>query len=145
MDHARPSPSNPILLYDGICGLCNRLVQFVLQGDREDRFRFAALQSEFAREILARHGANPGALDTFYLVLDRGLPSERLAARSDAAAVMLQELGGFWSGLGAALRIFPRWLRDWGYNQVARRRYRLFGKYDACPLPAEKDRSKFLA
>jgi predicted DCC family thiol-disulfide oxidoreductase YuxK len=136
--------SNPILLYDGVCGLCNRLVQFVLKRDHRDRFRFASLQSEFARRILARHGANPGDLDTFYLVLDYGQPADRLASRSDAVIGVLQVLGGIWSGCGSVLRMFPKWLRDWGYNRVARSRYHIFGKYDACPLPEDKHRHKFL-
>jgi predicted DCC family thiol-disulfide oxidoreductase YuxK len=144
MDHARPYSSNPILLYDGVCGLCNRLVQFVLKRDRQDRFCFAALQSDFARKILARHGANPGDLDTFYLVLDCGQPGERLSARSDATVGVLRDLGGIWGGFGSVVRMFPKWFRDRSYNRVARSRYRIFGKYDACPLPEEKHRHKFL-
>ena len=62
--------SNPIILYDGVCGLCNRLNQFVLKRDRDDRFRFAALQSEFAGRVLQRHGINPQILDTMYLLLN---------------------------------------------------------------------------
>jgi predicted DCC family thiol-disulfide oxidoreductase YuxK len=136
--------SNPILLYDGVCGLCNRLVRFVLKHDRQELFRFAALQSEFAGKILARHGANPGDLDTFYLVLNHGQPAERLAARSDAAVEVLRNLGGTWRGCGSVLRIFPKWVRDWGYNRVARSRYRVFGKFEACPLPEERYRGRFL-
>ena len=62
--------SHPILLYDGVCGLCNRFVQFILRRDRDAVFRFAALQSAFAATILARHGANPSALDTVYVVVN---------------------------------------------------------------------------
>jgi len=137
-------PSNPILLYDGVCGLCNRAVRFVLKRDRQDRFRFAPLQSEFARNLLTRHGANPDNLDTFFMVLDCGQPTERLAARSDAALMVLRELAGVWAGFGAVLRVFPRWLRDWAYNRVARSRYRIFGQYATCPLPEQKHRHRFL-
>ena len=136
--------SNPILLYDGVCGLCNRLVQFVLKRDHRNRFCFASLQSAFAGNILVRHGANPGELDTFCLVLDYGQPAERLAARSDAAIEVLRNLGGIWAGCGWVLRMFPMRFRDWGYNRVARNRYRVFGKYDTCPLPEGKHRHKFL-
>jgi len=135
---------NPILLYDGVCGLCNRAVQFVLKRDREDRFRFASLQSNFAAEILRRHGASPQQLDTVYVLLDRGEPGERLLARSDAAIFVLQTVGGIWRVMNAVLRVLPRWLRDSGYNLIARNRYQIFGKYATCPLPQEQDRHKFL-
>jgi predicted DCC family thiol-disulfide oxidoreductase YuxK len=138
------STPNPIILYDGVCGLCNRLVQFVLKHDSHDRFRFASLQSEFAAEILRRHGASPDDLDTMYVVHDYSLPQERIASRSDAAIMALRELGGGWAALGAALRALPVWVRNWEYNLVARNRYRIFGKYDSCPIPSEKDRRKFL-
>ena len=138
------STSNPVILYDGVCGLCNRLVQFVLKHDSRDRFRFAALQSDFAARVLRRHGAAPEDLDTVYVVSDHGLAGERLASRSDAVVVILQELGGGWNLLGVILRCFPGWLRNWGYNLVARNRYRIFGQYDSCPIPSEKDRRKFV-
>src|SRR6266446_4707147 len=91
--------SNPIILYDGVCGLCNRLNQFVLKRDRNDHFRFAALQSEFAGKILERHGVNPQVLDTMYLLLNYSQPDECLVARSDAAVQILAELGGIWRAL----------------------------------------------
>jgi predicted DCC family thiol-disulfide oxidoreductase YuxK len=138
------SLSNPVILYDGVCGLCNRLVQFVLKHDAQDRFRFASLQSDFAARVLRRHGTAPEDLDTMFLVLDHGLPGECLVSRSDAAVAVLQELGGRWGVTAVALRVLPRWLRNWGYNRVARNRYRIFGKYDACPVPDERDRRKFL-
>jgi predicted DCC family thiol-disulfide oxidoreductase YuxK len=143
MKPAMPA-SNPIILYDGVCGLCNRLVQFVLRHDSCDRFLFAALQSDFANRVLRQHGATPEDLDTVYVVLDHALPGERLASRSDAAVVVLNELGRGWGVLGRALRVFPGWLRNWAYNLVARNRYRIFGKHDSCPIPSENDRHKFL-
>jgi len=140
---AAPDP-NPIILYDGVCGLCNRLVQFLLNRDPRDRFRFASLQSEFAADILRRHNASPNDLDTMYVVLNYDLPGERIASRSDAAVVAFRELGGGWAALGAALQALPGWIRNWGYNLVARNRYRIFGKYDSCPIPSDKNRLKFL-
>jgi len=138
------SHSHPIILYDGVCGLCNRFVQFVLKHDARSRFRFATLQSDFAVCILQRHRAAPADLDTMYAVLEHGLPGERLTSRSEAVVVVLQNLGGMWTILAVALRVLPGWLRNWGYNLVARNRYRFFGKYDACPIPTERDRRKFL-
>ena len=136
--------SNPIIFYDGVCGLCNRLVQFVLKHDSRDRFRFAALQSQFADDILKRFGSDPRDLDTVYVLLNHGQTNERLAARSNAVIVILRELGGSWKFLSFLMGLFPRWLRDWKYDLVARYRYRVFGKYDSCPLPQEKDKRKFL-
>lgn len=136
--------SNPIILYDGVCGLCNRLNQFVLKRDRNDRFRFAALQSEFAGMVLERHAVNPQILDTMCLLLNYSQPGERLVARSDAAVLILAELGGIWRALASIVRLLPRWFRDKAYNFIARNRYQLFGKYQTCQIPDERYRSKFL-
>ncbi len=136
--------SNPIILYDGVCGLCNHLTQFVLKRDRNDRFRFAALQSEFAGDVLRRHGVNPALLDTVYLLLNYSQPEERLASRSDAGIQVLAELGGVWRALASIVKHLPRWIRDKIYNLIARNRYQLFGKYQTCQIPDEKYRSKFL-
>jgi predicted DCC family thiol-disulfide oxidoreductase YuxK len=137
------SEARPVILYDGVCGLCNRLNRFVLARDPTGRFRFAALQSTLAGEILARHGRDPRDLDTLYLVLGHGRPGERLLERSDAVLWILRELGGAWRAAGL-LRAVPRRLRDLGYDLVARTRYRLFGRYDACPLPDPRHRARFL-
>lgn len=138
-DHA-----NPIILYDGVCGLCNRLNQFVLARDRHDRFRFAALQSEFAKRLLRRHQINPETLDTVYLVLDYEQPGERLLPRSEAVVHVLRELGGGWAIAGAGFGFLPLGLRNILYNLVARHRYRIFGKYDTCRIPDADTRAKFL-
>jgi predicted DCC family thiol-disulfide oxidoreductase YuxK len=135
--------SNPIVLYDGVCGLCNRLVQFVLKRDHHDRFRFASLQSEFASELLTRHGADPHDLDTVYVVVESGQPNERLLGRSDAVLYMLRELGGFWKLTGIG-HLLPKAFRDAVYKIVARNRYRVFGKYESCILPGPQHRQKFL-
>src|SRR3981189_842412 len=84
---------HPIILYDGVCGLCNRVNQFVLRRDPEGVFRFASLQSAVAGRILARHGANPEDLDTVYVVVDYELPEERLVPRADAVIFILKQLG----------------------------------------------------
>ena len=137
MDH-------PIILYDGVCGLCNRLVQFILKRDRKDRFRFAALQSTFARAILERHGLNPDALDTLHVVFDYASSTERVLARDEGVAAVLEELCGVWRVWARLFRVFPSSIRKWQYNLIARNRYRVFGKYGFCPLPDPKVRHKFL-
>lgn len=136
--------NSKILLYDGVCGFCNKIVQYVLKRDRKDRFRFASLQSGFARELLVKHGKNPDDLNTMYLVVDFEQPTERLIARGRAAVKTLQELGGGSKIMGAILSVFPNFLLNFGYNLVAGNRYRLFGKFDACPLPSPQQRQKFI-
>jgi len=135
--------SNPIVFYDGVCGLCNHLVQFLLKRDTRDRFRFASLQSEFAGKVLTRHGVDPHDLDTVYVVRDYERSNESLLARSDAILYMLSQLGGAWrlTGIG---RVMPRAFRDAVYRIVARNRYRVFGKHESCILPAPEHRAKFL-
>jgi predicted DCC family thiol-disulfide oxidoreductase YuxK len=136
--------ANPILLYDGFCGLCNRLVQFTLQHDRQDLFRFASLQSSFATQVLARHGTDAVNLDTFYVVAHHQQPEERLLARSDAVAYVLRELGGSCSVCGFFWKALPRMVRDVLYKVIARNRYKIFGKLDACPRPDPRQRHRFL-
>jgi predicted DCC family thiol-disulfide oxidoreductase YuxK len=135
--------SSPIVFYDGVCGLCNRLVQFLLKRDRHDRLRFASLQSEFASSLLKRHGLDSRDLDTVYLVLDYKQSSERVLARSDAILYLLRQLGGVW-GIAGLGRVLPKWVRDGIYKIIAGNRYRVFGKYDNCLLPEEEHRHKFL-
>jgi predicted DCC family thiol-disulfide oxidoreductase YuxK len=132
-----------VVLYDGVCGLCNRLNQFLLKRDRHDRFRFASLQSDVAAQLLQRHGTDAVDLDTVYVVVDYGKPEERLLSRSDAIIYVLQRLGGIWA-FAAAGKVLPKPLRDAFYKLVATNRYRVFGKYDVCLMPEERYKEKFL-
>ena len=136
--------SNPIILYDGVCGLCNSLVQFLLKRDKEGRLRFASLQSDFAAQVLQRHGFDAKDLDTMHLVENYDQPDERVLQRSTAILRAGRELGGVWSFLAALGRVVPRPVRDVFYGLVARNRYRVFGKYDTCMLPDPNQRSRFL-
>jgi predicted DCC family thiol-disulfide oxidoreductase YuxK len=136
--------SNPIVLYDGVCGLCNRLVQFVLKNDRNDVFRFASLQSKLAEQILVRHRLGSESLETVYVVLDYGFAKERLLSRLQAVVYVLQQLGGPLAYVSAILRVLPAPVQNFLYRLVARNRYRVFGRYETCPLPDGDTRSKFL-
>ena len=136
--------SNPIVFYDGVCGLCNRLVQFLLKHDREGRLRFASLQSDFAAKVLGRHGFDPKDLDTVHVVENYDRPDERVLQRSDAILRAGRELGGFWSASSSIAKVVPRPLRDFVYRLVATNRYRMFGKFDSCMLPDPSQRSRFL-
>lgn len=129
------------MLYDGICGLCNKSVQMILARDRRGTMRFAALQSDYGQAVIERHPELHG-VDSVVLV-ERSDGAERVHVRSDAALRLASYLGGFWK-LFAAARIIPRPLRDFLYDLVARSRYRLFGKYDTCLLPPPEVRSRFI-
>ena len=132
-----------LILYDGLCGLCNRLNQFVLRRDVHDRFRFAPLQGTLAGDLLRRYGRDARELDTVYVVKNHGQQGEALLAKGRAILFVLRTLGGFWS-LARVFNLVPRRVLDLAYDLVARRRYRWFGRYGACPLPAPGVREKFL-
>jgi predicted DCC family thiol-disulfide oxidoreductase YuxK len=134
-----------LLLYDGVCALCHGVVQFLMKHDRLDRFRYAPLQSSLGREVLARFDIHSFP-DGVMLLTDALTQGERLYQRSDAVAEALQRLSGpgMWRLAGRVLRLAPRRLRDWGYGIVARFRYRLFGRYDTCPIPPPEQRSRLL-
>jgi predicted DCC family thiol-disulfide oxidoreductase YuxK len=131
-----------LILYDGDCGLCSRIVQFVLARDHEGRFRFAALQSGVAERELARYGRDPGELNTMYLIQNHGSSSERLLARGRAGLRVLRDLGGAWR-VTSMLGLLPTALLDAGYDVIAKNRYR-FGRPERCRLPSAQDRAKFL-
>jgi len=133
--------ANPVVLYDGVCGLCNRLVRFVLKRDTGARFRFASLQNTYAARVLQPHSLDPQDLNTIYVV---DASTGRVLTRSDAVIFILRELGVFWRAMSVALGIFPKSVRDWGYGVVARHRYRVFGKYQSCPLPEKKYNDRFM-
>jgi predicted DCC family thiol-disulfide oxidoreductase YuxK len=128
-----------VILYDGVCALCNGAVRWVLEQDRHGEFRFAALQSDYARRELGNRGIDPGALATMYLIADG-----KVFARSQAGIEIGRRLGGKWRVAAVVVWLVPWFLRDWVYGWVARNRYRKFGKYEVCPVPAAEVRERFL-
>lgn len=129
-----------IILFDGVCNLCNGFVQFVIRHDAAGRFRFAALQSEAGQALLRQHQLpTPAEPDSVVLVTDG-----RAYTHSAAALGILQGLGGGWRQLGRLGQVFPRFLRDAVYRLIARYRYRWFGRQDACWLPTPELRARFL-
>jgi predicted DCC family thiol-disulfide oxidoreductase YuxK len=132
-----------LLLYDGVCALCNGVVQFLMRHDKLDKFCYAPLESSLGREVLARFDIHAFP-DGVMLLTDALTPTEHLYQRSDAVAAALGLLNGPWRLVGRALRVLPRPLRDWGYGIVARFRYRFFGRYDTCPVPPPEQRSRLL-
>ena len=142
-DSVPESESKAIVLYDGVCGLCNRAVQFLLKRDRHDRLRFASLQSDFAAALLKRHSVDHEDLDTVYAVLNHGAPNETLLAKGDAFLFFAETIGGIWN-VARVGRIIPRPIRNRLYDFIARHRYQVFGKSESCMLPDPKERHKFL-
>jgi predicted DCC family thiol-disulfide oxidoreductase YuxK len=134
--------SAPVLLYDGVCAICNRSVRTILRFDRRGTLRFAALESDFAQAVIARHPSVKD-VDSVVFVDDPGGPDERVSVRWEAGLRVVDYLGGPWKALKVT-RVIPAPLRDWLYDRFANARYRVFGKYDACPVPPPEVRARFL-
>lgn len=132
----------PVLLYDGVCGVCNAGVRTILRHDRRGTLRFAALGSDFARDVIARHPHLQG-VDSMVYVRNAGRPDERVDIRTDALLQVAQYLGGYWK-LALATGAIPARIRDWMYDRFAAFRYHVGGQYDTCPIPPPEVRSRFL-
>lgn len=137
-------PPTTLVFYDGLCGLCDGFVQFLLKRDRHARLAFATLQGEVARSMLLPRGLDPADLDSVFVVADWKTPNERVLSRSRAVLHAASQLGGAWGLFAAIGRIVPTPLADAVYSLVARHRYRIFGRYDACPLPRPEWCDRFL-
>jgi len=127
-----------VVVYDGVCNLCNGIVRFIIRHDSGRKFRFAPMQSEAGRSLIDRHYEPDAELDTF-LVIGGGV----CRVRSDAALAIVRELDRPWPLLGG-LRCVPGPVRDFLYGLVARRRYRLFGRRESCRLPDPEVADRFL-
>jgi predicted DCC family thiol-disulfide oxidoreductase YuxK len=137
--------ARPVLLYDGECGLCNRLVRSLLKADRGGRLNYAPLQSEPAQHYLRSQGLPMRDFDSLVFVPDWNRPTSRdYLLRTDGALAACALVGGGWGKL-AGLRFLPRGLRDAAYKIVARTRYALFGVYRPTPLANPTWEKRFLA
>ncbi len=132
------SPDQPILLFDGVCNLCHGSVRFVLRHERQPALRFCALESEVGARLLTRHGIGSDYRGSL-VVIEAG----RVFLKSNAALRVASYLKWPWSW-GRAAVIFPRGLRDWAYDVIARNRYRWFGRHDACLLPTAELRRRLI-
>lgn len=132
-----------VLLYDGLCGFCNGVVQFILRHDRSGAMFFAPLQGTYARDVVAQH-PELHRVDSMILV-KRGIGArpEQFAVRSEAVLQIAEYLGGGWRAT-SVLRIVPAVLRDGAYDRFAGLRYRLFGRYAACAVPSADVMARFL-
>src|SRR5688572_17787830 len=144
------SPAQPpsvegahLVLYDGVCGLCSRLLQFLLEHDRRAVFAFASLQSAAGRAMVERFGGNPDALTSFYVVTNYRSTDARMLSRSSAALFVAGELGWPWK-VAVLMRVMPAAILDHVYDVVARHRYRVFGRYERCVMPRPQLRRRFV-
>ena len=128
----------PVILFDGVCNLCNSSVNFVIDRDPDGIFQFAALQSESASTLMDRHGIGHG-LDTIVLLED-----DRVYDRSTAALRIARRLNGGWPVLYVAI-VIPKFLRDAVYRFIARNRYRWFGRSENCRVPTPALKARFLS
>jgi predicted DCC family thiol-disulfide oxidoreductase YuxK len=131
-----------LVLYDGVCGFCNGVVQWLLAHDTKQALTFAALQGETASALRLRHPEIPESIDTFVFV-ERRASGERVWLRSAAFFRVFAGLPAPWRWI-SALRVVPRTLTDRVYDAFVRRRYRWFGQLDSCPLPSPEVRARFL-
>jgi len=132
-----------LVLYDGVCGLCERLVQFLLTHDHRRVFNFASLQSATGQAMLERYRQDSRDLTSFYVVANYRTPDSRLFMRSDAALFVASELAWLWKAM-RLVRLVPKGVRDRVYDLVARNRYRVFGRYEQCLMPRPEFRSRFV-
>lgn len=132
-------PNKKIILFDGVCNLCNSSVQFVIQHDKKDVFRFVALQSELGQEILKHIGVNPKNIDSIILYD----PGVAYYYKSKAALEIAKNLGGFWH-FGTIFRIIPTGISNQLYDYIAKNRYKWYGKKESCMIPTAELKSKFL-
>lgn len=130
--------SHKIILFDGVCNLCNSTVQKVIENDYKNQFKFASLQSEFGQEFLKKNDLSTEEFNSIILV-----DGERYFTKSDAALRIGRELKGIykWSKL---LFVFPKFIRDFVYDIISQNRYRWFGKQESCWLPTPDLQEKFL-
>ena len=149
VESSEPSSAHrAVIVFDGVCVLCNGWVRFLLRHDRRERYRFAAMQGDSGRALLVANGLDPDDPVSFLLVeydlIDRDArASPRVSTDTDAMRRVLMGLGGVWR-IAAVTALLPRRVRDPLYRLVARNRYRWFGRHDACPVPDPAQARRFL-
>jgi len=126
-----------IILFDGVCNLCNRTVLFVIKRDKKAIFTFASLQSESGQTLLKNLGLPTNHFNSLVFI-----HHDKYFIKSSAVLHIVNELGGLWK-LFFVFKIFPRPIRDFIYNIIAKSRYRVFGKRDVCMLPSQEIRQRF--
>jgi predicted DCC family thiol-disulfide oxidoreductase YuxK len=128
----------PVVLFDGVCNLCNGAVQFIINRDTAGRFRFASLQSDIAKQLLGHSEIHLDELFSIIVIKDG-----KIYDRSDALIEIVRDLPGIWSTL-TVFRFMPKFFRDALYKLVANNRYRIFGRSESCMMPTPELKARFL-
>lgn len=128
-----------LILFDGVCNLCNRSVQLVIKNDKKNIFLFAPLQGQTAKHIISKYNIDTSKVDSILLYI----PEKGLFLKSTAALKIASRLGFAWN-LFSLFLIIPAFIRNWIYDLIAKNRYTWFGKKEACMVPTEELKSKFL-
>lgn len=129
---------SPVILFDGVCNLCNGSVQFVIKHDQTALFKFASLQSDAGQQLLSRYQLSGADLSSFILIKDN-----KVYTRSTAALLVARQLTGVVKYL-YIFSVIPTFIRDGVYNFIARNRYRWFGKQESCMVPTKDMLARFL-
>lgn len=134
-------PNKHIVLFDGVCNLCNSSVDFILKHDKNERFYFASLQSDFGQELLKHFNRDTEDFDTF---LYYNPEKSKLFDRSTAALYVIPTLNKWYLKLGKIGFIFPKFFRDGIYNVISKNRYKWFGRKDTCALTPPELKHRFI-
>lgn len=127
-----------VILFDGVCNFCNFWVNYIIDHDEKDLFRFASLQSEFGQSILSKLNLSTNDFDTFVLI-----ESQKYFIRSTAALKVVKDISG-WLKILYPFIILPKIIRDFLYSVIAKNRYKIFGKSETCRVPTEEEKIKFI-
>ncbi len=134
----RALSDKPVVLFDGVCNLCNGSVLFIIKRDPQSKLKFASLQSEFGAEQMKRFNLPPSALNSVLLI-----KGGNLFQKSNAALEIARMLDGMWPGM-YAFKIVPLFIRDFIYDWIAKNRYRWFGKKEECMIPTPEMKARFV-
>ena len=131
--------NNKIILFDGVCNLCNSSVQYVIRRDKSNAYRFAALQSEIGKKLVEQRGIDTSQIDSIILIE----PGVAYYTKSTAALKIAQSFGGVWQ-LTSVFEWIPEKIRDWVYDYIAKNRYKWYGKKEVCMVPSPENNERFL-
>ncbi|MDT3697182.1 MAG: thiol-disulfide oxidoreductase DCC family protein [Ignavibacterium sp.] len=130
--------NNSIILFDGVCNFCNYWVNFIIDRDKKNQFKFTALQSEKGIELLKKLNLPANDFDSFILIRN-----DKTYKKSSAVFEIAKDISG-WLKIILLFKYLPESFTDWIYSLIANNRYRIFGKKDVCRIPSEEEKAKFL-